>query len=262
MSKKPSPKVSVIMAAFNAMPYLKIAVKSILDQTYTDFEIIIVDDASDDSSWKYLKSLKNPRIKLIKNKKNLGLAKSLNIALRRAQGHFIARMDADDFSSPERLREQVNFLQKNKTIALCGTYAFLINESGKKIGMIYYPETPQEIRKKIVLFNPIIHPSIMARKSFFEKLNGYREEYDGAEDYDLLIRGADKFEYANLTKELIALRLLPSRRSARSMGKMDKLDLKIKMNYLKENGFSANALFAIVKKLHLQKSRFLLSNTS
>src|SRR4030042_6096810 len=128
---KKDPKISVIMSVYNGLPlgpqpktktassaYLKEAVESILNQTYRNFEFIIVDDASRDKSWDYLKSLKDRRIKLIRNKKNLGLAASLNIALRQAQGDYVARMDADDISLPNRFEEQIYFLQKNPKIDL------------------------------------------------------------------------------------------------------------------------------------------------
>ena len=93
---KNKPKISVIMSVYNGTPFLEEAVESILKQTYKNFEFIIVDDASTDETWKYLKFLNDQRIKLLKNTKNLGLAASLNIALRQAQGDFVARMDADD----------------------------------------------------------------------------------------------------------------------------------------------------------------------
>ena len=243
------PKISVIMSVDNGMPYLKQAVESILNQTYKNFEFIIVDDASGDSSWNYLWSLKDKRIKLIKNKRNLGLAASLNTALLKAKGEYIARMDADDISLPTRFDEQINFLAKNKSIDLCGTFAQLIDEKNRKVGELKYPSIPSEIKNKLILFNPIIHPTFFARKKFFRDLNGYREEFDGAEDYELLLRGSKVFQYANLPKELFRLRLSSTRRSVHFMNKMDKLDLKIKLDFIKENGLSPLSLYAVVKKL-------------
>ena len=104
---RPEPEISIIMSVYNGMPYLRQAVQSILNQTYKHFEIIIVDDASTDDSLRYLKSIKDKRVNLIKNLKNLGLASSLNIALRKARGDYIARMDADDVSLPRRLETQL-----------------------------------------------------------------------------------------------------------------------------------------------------------
>lgn len=249
MKAKSNPKISVIMSVYNGLPHLKDAVKSILDQTYTNFEFIIIDDASEDGTWKYLQDLQDKRIRLLRNKKNLGLARSLNIALRQAQGDFIARMDADDISIDSRLEKQLNFLETNKEIDLCGSWVNLIDEKGKIVGEKKYPTNPEDIKKKLPLYNPIIHPSVMARRSFFDRLNGYREEYDGAEDYELLMRGKETFKYANLPQDLLLLRLSSSRRSIKSMSKMDKLDLKIKLDFIKENGLSPLGLYAVVKKL-------------
>lgn len=244
-------KISVIMSVYNGMPYLKDSVRSILNQTYTNFEFIIVNDDSTDDSLSFLKNLQDSRISIITNKNNIGLAASLNLALKQASGDFIARMDADDISETERLEHQVNFLTKNKRVVLCGTWASKIDKNGKKIGSIHYPTSTGEIKKKIISFNPIIHPSLMARRLFFDKLKGYREEFDKAEDYEILARGINTFKYANLPKELFRLRLSQVRRSVKSMRKMDKLDLKIKLNFLRQNGPSAANLFAIFKKLLL-----------
>ena len=113
---KKNPKISVIMSVYNGMPYLEEAARSILHQTYKNFEFIIVDDASKDKSWQFVRNLKDKRIKVIRNKKNLGLAASLNLALRLAQSDFIARMDADDISLSKRLETQLAFMLKNPKI--------------------------------------------------------------------------------------------------------------------------------------------------
>ncbi len=244
-----SPKISVVMSVHNGMPYIKDSVESILGQSYKNFELIIVDDFSTDHSCEYLTSLRDKRIKLIKNNKNLGLSASLNKAIKISRGSYIARMDADDISDPQRLSEQISFMTRHTSINLCGTWAILIDENGKKVGKLKYPTDSNEIQKKIVLFNPIVHPSLMAKKSFFDQLGGYSEEYDGAEDYELLMRGSKFFKYANLPKELLLLRLSSTRRSAKSMKLMDKLDLKIKINSLKTRGASPLTIYAIFKKI-------------
>src|SRR3990167_11352409 len=170
------PKISVIMSVYNGMPHLEQAVESVLEQTYKNFEFIIVDDASSDDTLKYLKSLKDKqslrsssfdelrtaglkRIKLIENKKNLGLAASLNIALRQAQGDYIARMDADDISYPERLNTQLKYLERNKEIDLCGSWVTLIDETDKIIGQIKKPTSNKEIKKELFWLTPLLHPT-------------------------------------------------------------------------------------------------------
>lgn len=237
------------MPVFNGLPFVKEAIKSILEQTHKNLELIIINDDSSDGTQKYLMSLKDKRIVIIDNIKNLGVAQSLNIGLEKASGQFIARMDADDISVPTRLEDQINFLTKNNQIDLCGTYAILIDEVGKAVGKLKYPISTEDIKKKLIWANPIIHPSLMAKRHFFKQLNGYRSEYDGAEDYDLLIRGMEKFNYVNLPKELIKLRLSKNRRSIKSMRKMDKLDLKIKIDFIRKAGISPRAISALIRKI-------------
>jgi len=244
-----NPKISVIMSVYNGMPYLKEAVKSILNQTYKNFEFIIVEDGSTDGSWKYLKSLKDRRIKLIKNSKNLGLAASLNKALGLAQGDYVARMDADDLSLPKRLEEQVKFFKNHPSIDICGTWADIIDQNGNVIGEKKYPTNSNDIRKALSFYNPIIHPSLMIRKMVFDELKGYDANFDYAEDYDLLMRARKKFSMANLPKKLIKWRIWDERRSRAYMTKVDKIDLKIKLSSLARDGVSFYLILGIIKKL-------------
>lgn len=243
------PEISVIMSVYNGMPYLKEAVKSILSQTYKNFEFIIVDDASDDSTPKYLKLLKDKRIKIITNKKNLGLAESLNKALKISKGNFIARMDADDISHPKRIETQVKFLTKNPEIDLCGTWANLINPKGEKIGEKKYPADPKSVNKAITWYTAVIHPTYMGKKSFFDNLHGYRENYNFAEDYDLLARAKNKFQITNIPVKLLSWRLQDARLSRTNMGNMDRVELRIKIESLKRDGFTLKGLLAVTKKL-------------
>jgi len=145
------PKVSVIMSTHNGLPYLKMAVQSILEQTYKNLEFIIVEDGSKDLSWKYLKKIRDKRIKLIKNSKKLGLAASLNKAIKTAKGKYIARMDADDISLSKRLETQVVFMQKNPTVDICGTWVKLIDENEKIITSIHKPIEDKSIKKMKVI---------------------------------------------------------------------------------------------------------------
>lgn len=245
------PKISVVMSVYNGMPFLPDAVKSILMQTYKNFEFIIVDDASIDGTWNYLKSLQDKRLKLIKNRKNLGLAASLNIALRQAEGDYIARMDADDINLPQRFEKQIEFLSKNPSIDLCGTWVDLINEKGRKIGEKKYPTDPNLIKRSLTWYTAVVHPTYMARKSFYEKLRGYRLNFDLAEDYDLLSRAKNQFKIANLPQKLLLWRLQNRRRSRIEMTKMDKVELMIKLESLRRDGFSLMGVLALLKKVAL-----------
>lgn len=234
------------------MPFLKEAVESILSQTYKNFEFIIVDDASVDNSWDYLKSLRDRRIKLIKNRANLGLAASMNIALRQAQGEYVARMDADDISYRERLKIQLQFLEKNKKTDLCGSWVTLTDQSGKIVGSNKRnPIKDQNIKRLLGLRPTIIHPTFFARKKFFLDSGAYDKNFDGAEEYELLCRAQNQFTYANIPKELIYWRLRDDRRSMIIMDKMYYLDIKIKKENIKKNGLNLYNFYGLSKMLIL-----------
>lgn len=241
-------KISVIMSVYNGMPFLKEATESILKQTYKNFEYIIVDDASTDDTWRYLKSLRDKRIKLVKNKKNLGLAASLNIAIQQTKGEFIARMDADDISLKNRLATQLKFLENNSDVSICGSWADLIDEKGKNVGEKRYPTNDQTIKKALMWYQPIIHPTWFCKLDVFNNLNGYDPKFDLAEDYQFLIRASREYKIANIPKKLLLLRLHHSRRSQAEIHEMDKIDLKVKIFALNNGYFDKFYTIIILKK--------------
>jgi len=236
------------MSVNNGMPYIREAVESILKQTYKNFEFIIVDDASEDKTWEYLKSLKDKRVKLIQNKKNIGLAASLNKTIAKSTGDYIARMDADDISLPNRFKEQVKFLKDHPSVDICGTWVDLINEDGRVIGEKKYPTKYKDIKKALRWYQPIIHPTLMSTKAVFEKLQGYQPGYEMAEDYELMIRAKDYFKMANVAKKLLLWRLWKNRRSRKKMQKMDKIDLQIKIEAFKKGYFGPLYILTIFRK--------------
>src|SRR3989344_927550 len=154
------PSVSVLMSTYNGAVYLRQAINSILNQTFTDFEFIIVDDNSTDNSGEILRSYNDPRIRIIQNNKNIGLTKSLNKGLKEAQGKYIARMDADDVSLLDRLKEQYNFLEAHPTIALVGSWAESMDEYGIVTEIRKVPTDPETIRFELVLRNCFFHSSV------------------------------------------------------------------------------------------------------
>ena len=254
MKKLNNPKISVVMSVYNGLPlgphpakrgrtassaYLKDAVKSILGQTYKIFEFIIVDDASTDNSWKYLTSIKDKRILLIKNKKNLGLAASLNKALKVSSGEYIARMDADDVSLPNRLKEQIKYLENHPKIDICGSFVKVIDKSGKIIGQIKKPTTDEEIKKELFWLTPLIHPTWFAKKEVYTKLKGYDKNWDYVEDFEFLIRAKD-FKMGNISKYLLYFRSHNERRSQKTIEKIYRNSLKLRQKIFREQklGFS------------------------
>jgi glycosyltransferase involved in cell wall biosynthesis len=236
------------MAVYNGMPYLEEAVDSVLKQTYKNFEFIIVNDASTDKSWKFLKSIKDKRLVLLQNKKNMGLANSLNKALRLSRGDFIARMDADDISLPKRLEIQLNFMTKNPNIDLCGTWVDKINAEGEKVGETKYPQKDKSIKKLLAWKPSIVHPTFFAKVKFFKQLGNYDPRFDYAEEYELLMRAGDRFKMANIPQKLLKWRLWDKRRSRLSWEKMEKVDFEIKRLAYKRGDFGKHYIIVLGAK--------------
>ena len=150
-----NPHVSVVMAVYNAQKYVSDAIESILCQTYNDFEFIIIEDGSSDESLKIIQSYSDPRIKVIRNKENLKLIKSLNLGLQKACGRYIVRMDADDVSRPDRIEKQVNYMESHPDCVLCGT-SYRTFGDGVAARNVVYPSESQSIRYHM-LSNTFLH---------------------------------------------------------------------------------------------------------
>lgn len=190
-------KVSVLIPVYNSASFLRDAVQSILKQTYTDFELILLNDASTDNSEQIIKSFSDPRIRYYKNDKNLGISASRNKLLDLAQGEYLAIMDNDDFSLPERLEKQVKFMDAKPDVAMLGTWGELFcrtapeNLLGKlkkqfiNLGWVWcQPSIPT--LQDMLHGNPVMHSSSILRKSALLEYNiRYNPAYTPAEDYDL-----------------------------------------------------------------------------
>ena len=184
------PKVSVIMGIYNCAGFMGPSIESIINQTFTDWEFIMCDDGSSDNTYEvaceYAK--KDPRIKVIKNERNMRLAYTLNHCLEVAEGEYIARMDADDISLPERFEKQVAYLDSHPEMAVVASSVIVFDEDGDKFIRNIGGDYP--LHKKINLSVPFAHPTIMMRKSAYTKLGGYTvsAETMRAEDLDLWYR--------------------------------------------------------------------------
>ena len=225
------PKISVLMSVYNGEQYLHEAINSILNQTFADFEFIIVDDGSNDSSHTIIKSYDDKRIKYIKNEVNIGLSKSLNIAISLAKGKYIARMDADDLSYPERFAKQINFLDSNHDITICGTQ---MNELGKIYQVSNFPLTHNEMCIALLSGNPLAHPSVMWRKEDFDKKDfKYNEAYKTTQDYELWSRVLYKLKGANLNESLLHYRAHDNQVSANQSDSQRDNSIRVKLDQLK-----------------------------
>lgn len=199
--------ISIVMSVYNGQRHLRESIKSILSQTYRNFEFLIVDDASTDNSLKIINkySKKDKRIKIIKNKKNIGLTRSLNRAIKQAKGKYIARQDADDFSEKNRLELQLKFLEKNKEIFLCGTGFSVVDNKSNTVGKIAQKMKYAEVEKKLRKMNCLCHGSIMFRN---DRKTFYREKFLYGQDYDFYLTLLSRCKkLANLKKTLYNLRV-------------------------------------------------------
>jgi glycosyltransferase involved in cell wall biosynthesis len=201
------PAVSVIMPVYNAEQYLSDSIKSILSQTFEDYEFIIIDDGSTDSSVKIIQSFKDARISFLQNEKNLGITATLNKALGISRGEYICRMDADDIALNNRLEKQIEFIRAHKSISIIGTQATLIDEKGQIIGEEIVPETSKDINRMKFIHNPFIHGSVLWRSSLIERFGIYDSRRRHTEDYDLWLRYTKQEEGFNLKDKLIFRRI-------------------------------------------------------
>lgn len=225
-------KVSVITAVFNGQKYVDESIKSILEQTFLDFEFIIVDDGSTDKTKEILENWakKDSRIKIIVNSENIGLTKSLNKAINIVKGEYIARQDADDISLPQRLEKQVIFLENNSEVKILGTFGYAINKEGKILRKEVLPISSQKIKKALIKRNPFIHTSVMIKKEIIDKLGGYNENFKFIQDYELWFRILKVAKGENLPLFLVKKRYQPEMISFKN----NKEQLKQRVALLKE----------------------------
>ena len=201
------PSISVILAVYNGSQFIKDAIQSMLDQSYADFEFIIVDDGSTDSTSEIVASFNDPRIKYEK-REHAGLVPSLNYGLSIAEGKYVARMDADDYSLPSRFEKQVSLLEEHSEIVVCGSWAIIVDKENREIGTYSYPRVKsKEIRLYAIRGNPFIHPTTMYRREVILKAGGYRRFWKHTEDYELWTRIIYKHQVANIPEPLLNYRI-------------------------------------------------------
>ena len=238
-----SPLVSVVMSVFNSEKTLKRAIDSILTQSLKDFEFIIIDDCSTDGSLLILKEFEKQdcRIKIYQNEKNLGLATSLNKGLKLCSSDMVARMDADDYSYPDRLEKQYNFMMANSTIDILGSGVVLVDEKGKKYKEYLYPSCDDEIKQSLQTTCPLAHPTIMYKKNLILSVGGYDESLRRAQDFDLWKRLKEKAIFANLSESLLEY-TIPLKRPFKTVW----LDFKVSLT---EDKFAIHPWVHLIKNL-------------
>lgn len=205
-----NPAVTVLMPVYNGEKYLREAIESILAQTFTDFEFLIINDGSTDGTREIARSYRDPRIRLVDNPMNMGLVKSLNRGLELASGELIARQDSDDVSYPTRLERQITFLDAHPEVVLVGTQAHLANQHGSILHTSAHPLPYIGVCWQLLFDNPFVHTSVMFRRAIgWNKLQGYNETFILCEDFELWSRMARAYEVRNLPDILVKYRIHP-----------------------------------------------------
>jgi glycosyltransferase involved in cell wall biosynthesis len=213
-------RLSVVLPVYNAEPWVGEAIASILGQTLSDFELIVVDDGSTDKSAEVIRSFSDERIRLV-SRENRGFAASLNQALELARADLVARHDADDISEPDRFQRQVAYLERHPRTALLGTNYVMIDEAGVPLGTTNLLTDPNDLKVAQVFANQFCHGSVIFRRGAVLGAGGYRAELAPAEDYDLFARLAHGSCVANLPEPLYRWRVTTSGMSATRREAMD-----------------------------------------
>lgn len=202
------PLVSVVLPVFNAEPYVRDALHSVLGQTLADFEVIAIDDGSTDASGRILAALAgmDARVRHV-SRGNRGLTHTLNEGLEAARAPYVAIMNADDVALPDRLRLQAAFLDAHPRVAAVGGQVTLMLADGTPGPATSLPCDPAAVRRFLDTMSPFAHPAVMLRRQDVLAVGGYRAQIEPAEDYDLWLRLAERFDLANLPNVLLRYRL-------------------------------------------------------
>lgn len=219
------PTISVVLPVYNGAAYIKAAIDSILAQSFSDFELIIINDGSSDASDPIILNFTDNRIRYLQQE-NRGLAATLNIAIGLAQGEFIARQDQDDISAATRLQAQVDFLRANHDVGMVGSNAEIWVNDQKTDRLLAHPTDDALIHFALLFDNPFVHSSVMIRRSVFAQVGGYSEDKSRQppEDYELWSRISREFKLANIPKNLLAYCEVPNSMSRSGLNPfLDKL---------------------------------------
>jgi glycosyltransferase involved in cell wall biosynthesis len=203
------PIVSVVLAVYNGSRYIREAIESILNQTFEDFELLVIDDGSVDDSVQIVSSYADPRI-VITKLEHVGLVSGLNVGLGIAKGDFIARMDADDRARPSRLAVQHEFLLSHPEVAIVCSDIATIDADGKTTGQQIQRWPDNNLLRDGLLYRrtikPLIHPTVMMRSEVIRTLGGYRA-FDTCEDHDLWLRAIDRYQFHRINHVLLDYRI-------------------------------------------------------
>lgn len=201
------PKITVLMPVYNSGVYLAEAVESILSQSFRDFEFLIIDDGSSDGSVENIKSFRDKRVKLLHNGEHLGVSATLNKGLAMAGSEYVARMDADDLSEPDRLMAQLELMEESPEVGVCGSWVRMFTDGGRG-HIIRYPLDAETIRAYVLFNNPLAHPAVMMRRPLLQRYElRYDPECGAGQDYELWSRCLPHIAARNIGRTLLSWRV-------------------------------------------------------
>lgn len=236
---KNRPNISVVMPAYNAEKYIGIAIESILQQSYKNFELIIIDDHSTDKTSEVIKryAAADARVVSVRNDQNMKISATLNRGLAMAKGTYIARMDADDQSMPTRLQKQYDFLESHPDAVIVGADINVCSETLQKINVRKYNQTDELIRRKIFRYGQFCHPVVMFRADVLPSTGGYNASLYDVEDYDLFFRLGKQGGMANIDEVLLNYRTSKTSVSALRARRQELLTLYVRAKACAEYGY-------------------------
>ena len=257
-------KVSVIMPIYNAEKYVEKAIRSILNQTFQDFELILIDDCSTDTSVQIIKAIQSNKISLLQTPQNSGASVSRNLGITAAKGEYIAFLDADDWAYPQRLQKQVDFLERNPQIGLVGTWTEIIDENQNLIDefLLEIPQT--QIAPRLLFHNCFATSSVILRKEF--ALYQFDTTYPPAEDYELWMRLSTQTQFGIIREKLVKYLSHSQGISKLKKEQMKENTLRILLNGLSKFGIKPTekeiAVHTQIAHLQFETSKIFLADAN
>jgi len=254
-----TPKVTVFIPVYNREQYVGEAIESILAQTFSDFEILLVDDGSTDASVEKIRSFSDPRIRLVSNEKNLGIPKTRNKGIELARGQYMAMLDSDDRAYPNRLEKQVAFLDNHPEHAQVGSWCRMMDQDGRPLKKIKrQPELSDDIHAQFLFRCAMSNRSIMARTAILKEY-GYRNDFPRCQDYELHVRLTKHYKVGNIPECLVYGRIHPQQITGQTPDLGDTKKQEIIGSQLQELGvtFSVGDFHPHLTLSRMRKSEFI-----
>lgn len=235
--------VSVIMPAYNAEKFIGESIESILNQTFKDFEFIILDDCSADKTWEIIQEYakKDERIVAVKNEKNLNIALNRNKGVEMSKGEYVVWQDADDISKPERIEKLVNYMESHPEVGICGSN-FEGFYGDVTLGVREFISEDDVLRSNIFKFSPVSQGTAIIRKECFNTVGVYNPDYPVAEDLEFSFRVGEKYKFSNIPEVLLMYREHPNSTTHKKIKKLVQASFNVRVRYLNNSSYQARPI--------------------